>query len=294
MKKLMQYYILSGHVLEGRQAVLPDKGGRRPRGIRRAGNSSVKKIAANERQEGLKLARLLQENFDVDDLFVSLKFSQGRLPADYEALCREGEKLMRKLRLECTKDGVELRRVLVPANWSPRRCHPARYHFHVIINREALPCLLKLWPKEELSFENLQGRNYTKLGSYMVGNAKTASEIDPDDYKRWEREWKGPGEFAACWRKAGGKKWYASKNLRKPIYSEPTPAETPGSIPVPAGATDVVMEPIYNEEGSQVGCYMRCVLPTRPKLRGGQIVLPIPRKRGGHKKSKTCAEKKEG
>lgn len=281
MKRLMQYYIISGNVLEGRQSVLPDKGGRRPRGIRRAGASSMKKISANEKQEGLRLARTIQENFTERDVFVSLKYDNSRVPQSYEEMCKNGEKLLRKLRSLCAKEGAELRRILVNANWSPRRCCPARFHHHMVLNLEALPMLLMLWPEDQIDYVNLRGKDYAELGSYMAANAKSAGEIDPDDYKRWERGWKGACAFAELWRKAGGKKWYASKGLRKPVYSEPVPAATPGSIPVPAGATDVVMVPTYDEEGKQIGCYMRCVLPRKPKLRGGQIVLPRPEKRGG-------------
>lgn len=286
MKRLMQYYIISGNVLEGRQSVLPDKGGRRPRGIRRAGTSSAKKISANERQEALRLARVIRENFTGRDVFVSLKFDNERLPKNYEELCERGEKLMRKLRSLCAKEGVELRRILVNANWSPRRCCPARLHHHMILNREALPLLMKLWPEDQIDYVNLRGKDYTELAGYMAANAKSAGEIDPDDYRRWERGWKGACPFADLWRRAGGKKWAPSKGLRKPVYSEPVPAPTPGSIPVPAGATDVIMQPSYDEEGRQTGCYMRCVLPERPKLRGGQIVLPGRAKRGGRQEGK--------
>lgn len=288
MKKLMQYYIVSGNVLEGRQAVLSDKGGRRPRGIRRAGASSLKKIKSNEQQEALRLARIINGSFTCRDLFVTFKYDDSRLPDSYDDLCANGEKLLRKLREGCKKAGVPLRRVLINANWAPRRLCPARFHHHIVINQEALPVLLQLWPADQIQYENLRGNDFSVLAGYLAANAKALNEIDPEDRERWERTYKGPGSFADRWRKPNGKKWTASKGMAKPVYSEPVPAETPGVIPVPVGAKDVIMEPTYDEDGRQIGCYMRCTLPEPPTIRGGQIKLQLPKKRGGHKRNAYC------
>ena len=255
MKRLMQYTIISGKVIETRRAYLPVRSVGRTRGTRRAGASSARKIAANEKQEALRLGRLLNANFGEGGYLVTLKYDNGRLPGDYEALCENGEKLMRKLRLLCRKEGVAIKRILVNANWSPKRDAPARLHHHVVINEIPLGILKQLWPEGEMDIRTLDKGDLTGLAVYLCKNVKAE----------------------------GRKKWNPSRGLEKPVVSEPVPVDEIDGIQTPSGASEIYQEPTYDEDGRQIGAYLRCVLPEKPRMRGGQIILPKPRKRGGRR-----------
>lgn len=258
MRKLMEYHIISGRVVETRHSYLPCRGEpEKQRGTRRAGASSEKKIKLNETAEKQRLARILNTNFCDGGYMVTLKYSGMRLPESYDAARDEGEKLMRKLRLLCKKEGVELRRVLVTANWSPRRNAAARYHHHVVINKIPLALLEKIWPSGEMYIETLRRGNLLKLAKYLCDNVRL------EEGKK--------------------KKWSPSKNLEKPVFTEPVPVSKMDGIQPLAGAEEIIQEPTYNEDGRQVGSYMCCTLPARPEIRGSRVFLPKT-KRGGHKR----------
>lgn len=255
MKKLMQYHIISGPVIETRRSYLTVRSVRKTRGTRRAGASSAKKINLNEKQEALRLARILNANFYNGGYLITLTFSPDRLPASYAELTGLGEKLMRKLRTLCKKQGVELKRVLIPANWSPKEDRTARFHLHLVVNEIPLDLLTGLWPKEEIDIKGLRRGDMTNLAVYLYRNVKLEE--------------------------AGGKHWHPSRNLAKPVYSEPQEVFEPEGIEAPAGAVDIYQEPTRDEDGRVVGSYLRCTLREPPKIRGGQIVLPRANKRGG-------------
>lgn len=259
MRRLMEYHIISGKVVETRRSFLPCRGKpKKQRGPRRAGASSEKKITLNEIQEKQRLARLLNTNFWEGGYLVTLKYADNRLPESYEDAKIDGEKMMRKLRDLCKKEGAELRRVLVTANWSPKRNAPARLHHHMVINKIPLAMMEKLWPEGEMYIETLKDGDLSKLASYLCDNVRLEE--------------------------SGKKKWSPSRNLEKPVYTEPVEVSDPDGIQPMAGATETVQEPTYNEDGKQVGGYMRCTLPERPEIKGGRIILPKIKKRGGHKR----------
>lgn len=256
----MQYYIVSGPVVETRRSYLTVRSVRKTRGTRRAGASSAKKIAQNEKQEALRLARLLNANFYTGGYLISATFSPDRLPGSYEELCKVGAAFMRKLSAVCKKRGVELKRVLIPANWSPKDDRPARFHLHVVVNEIPLDTLAGLWPTEELSVRGLRHGDLTNLAVYLYRNVRT---------------------------EPGKKRWHPSRNLAKPVFSEPQEVTEVDGIEPPAGASEIYQEPTLDEDGRVVGSYLRCVLPEPPRIRGGQIILPKPPKRGGHKRGRT-------
>lgn len=258
-KKLMEYHIISGSVIETRRTYLPARNGaKKARGTRRAGASSAKKIVANERQEALRLGRLLNSNFGDGGWLVTLKYDDSRLPENYEALCENGSKLMRKLNSLCKKEGVTLKRVLINANFNPRLQRPARLHHHLVVNDISLDLIRKLWPADQLHIRSLEKRDLTDLASYLVANANEIGE--------------------------GKKKWYSSQNLDKPVYSEPVEVAELDGIQIPAGALQTVQQPTFDEEGRQIGSYMRCLMAEKPTIKGGVIKIPKPAKRGGKKR----------
>lgn len=255
MRRLMEYHIISGNVVETRRSYLPMRSVRKTRGVRRAGTSSARKISQNEKQEILRLARQLNANFYRGGYLVTFKYGPERLPESYEQLCKNGQGLMKKLGAMCRKQGAELKRVLVNANWSPAKDRPARLHHHVVMNEIDLSLLSSLWPEGELDIRRLRHGDLTALADYLYRNVKT---------------------------EPGKKHWSPSRNLEKPILTEPVPVHGT-EMEAPAGATEIYQQPTYDEDGRQVGSYLRCTLPEPPKFRGGQIILPRPQKRGGRK-----------
>ena len=250
----MKYHIVSGPVVETRVSLLPVKSPRKTRGTRKAGSSSMRKISLNERQEALRLARILNANFFGGGYLVTFKYSDGRLPADYEALCRNGQALMKKLSALCRKNGTQLKRVLINANHNPKKDCAARFHHHVVLNEIPMNLLRELWPEGEIDVRSLRMGDLTNLAAYLYQNVKVG---------------------------AGKKHWAPSRNLDKPIYTEPVPVADE-EIEPPAGAAQIYQEPSFDEDGRQVGSYLRCVLPEPPKVRGSQVIIPKP-KRGGRK-----------
>ena len=246
----MEYHIISGKVIETRRCWMPAKGQRKVRGQKVAGNTSVQKIKANEREAVRKLARILNTNYAEGLLFVTLKYSEKNLPADYEALKKNAAKFLRKVR----SFAPDLRYVMVNANWSPRRQRPARLHHHLVIPITSMDVLSKLWPEGEFYAELVRNpADLTRLAAYLVDNVKDLP--------------------------AGQKKWTTSKNMEKPIYTEPKPVESMDGIqPIP-NAVVCEWTNVSSEDGYVDGSYMRCITPERVKVRGGMVILPRKKKK---------------
>ena len=257
-RRLMEYHIISGAVIETRRSYLPTRNGAQKRGCRIAGNSSAKKILNNEKQEALRLGRILNANFGSGGYLVSLKYDNSRVPGSYEELCDNGTKLMRKLTTLCKREGMELKRVIINANYSPKRQAPARYHHHVILNELPLNLLKKIWPEGQLHVRTLERGDLSELAAYLVANVKDIG--------------------------AGKKKWACSKNMDKPVFTEPVEVDELDGIQAPAGAVQTVQLPTYDEDGRQIGSYMRCLLPAAPMIKNGRVIISKPPKRGGRKR----------
>lgn len=259
MKKAMEYHIISGRIIETRRSYLSCRTeGKKQRGTRIAGNTSARKIALNEKEAAKRAARTLNANFGDGFLFVTLKYSNARLPESYEAAQKDLEPFLRKAREEQKKrDGGKLKYFTVTANWSPKRQAPARLHHHVVLDASSIDMLSDLWPEGE--FYVLRVNNpgdLSKLAAYLLENVHDLP--------------------------AGKKKYRTSQGLEKPIYTEPVEvSDVEGVVPLPD--TSVVDgEPTYNEDGRVVGSYIRAVAKAAPKVRGSMVILP---KRGKKRKS---------
>lgn len=251
MKKAMEYHIISGRIIETRRCWLPCReGGKKKRGTRIAGNSSLRKIAQNERDAVKRLARTLNANFGEGFLFVTLKYSNGRLPGDYEAARQIEEKFLRKARAAYRKDtGEKLRYVAVTANWSPKRSCPARLHHHIVMAEASLDMLARVWPQGEFYVKRVSNPgDLTKLAAYLLDNVHGLP--------------------------AGKKKYRPSQGLLTPVYTDPVEVgDVEGIVPLQDTAV-VDGEPSYNEDGLLVGSYIRAVAPCRPRVRGSMVILP--------------------
>lgn len=282
MKTLMKYHVISGRVVEEQASLLSSKADRKkPRGVRRAGTSSKAKILANERSSTLRLARGIANNFRAGDSFATLKYDAGHYPGSLspaenvpgsEGFLRAEDDLarfLRKLRAAYRRaTGQTLRAYWMTANWHPNDNggHPSRLHQHLVLPRDAAELARKLWPafggEGTVNIRDLDSDpDRTRLAEYMVGNVKG--------------------------RLPGQKSWSGSRGMEQPVFSEPVEIASVDELQPPAGAVIKAVREITDEDGIVVGKYLRYVLPEAPRMRGGQIVMPKPPKRGGRKRGCT-------
>ena len=121
--------------------------------------------------------------------------------------------------------------------------------------------LRDIWPTVNgVSIEPIDGRaDHSALAYYLVHNVHGLE----------------PGQCS----------WSTSRgNLAKPIYTEPEPVDDVEDIQVIPTANQTAFERLDDEDGRPVSTYIRCVLPCKPTIRGRQIILPRPPKRGGRKR----------
>lgn len=265
MRKKMEYKIISGRTVEIRRSWMTvDPSQRRPRGTRRAGASSLKKILANERETVLKMGRVINCNFSAEsgDVFVTLKYVQDRRPAAYEEARKIFGKFLDLLRREYRKKtGRSLAAVWVTANWSPRGEHAAAEHHHAVMPSGAVELIRQLWPRYggtgTVSISDLRDQgDYTPVAAYMLANVHG--------------------------RPANERKWSCCRGMERPIYTQPVEVRDienvqplPGSVITDSGRST-------DDEGNVVGSYLRCRLDRPPKVRGGQIIFDRSmRRRGG-------------
>ena len=256
MKKLMEYKIISGRTVEIRRSWMPvrEKGEPRPRrGARKAGSSSEKKIKANEISAARDLARRINMNFDAGDGFLALKYDNEHLPADFQAAKEYAAKFMRKFRTEYRKAfGRAPKTILVNANWNPKHDCPARLHHHLLVPGDGIELARKLWTGGGFNLEQLDGRgDHSDLAAYLIANLRGM-----------------PNE----------KHYHPSRNLDKPIYTEPVPVEDVEDVRAEKGSVIKAHESSADEDGRITSCYLRCVLPEAPRVRGGRISMT---RRGG-------------
>ncbi len=249
----MEYHIISGRTVETRRCWMASRQrrvARARRAKRIAGSTSQKKIDANEREAVRRLARIINCNFGVGDLWLTLKYSDERLPESYEDAKAELSKFLRKVRAEYKKlTGKPLRYIVTTSNRNPRTGEEARLHHHVVMDRLAYECIIKFWPAAEVSYSIMDNRgDHTAMAKYMIDNSP---------------------------KEAGKKKWSTSRGLDKPIYTEPEPIAEIDKITAPSGAD--VKENIFiqDDETGIETAYMRCVMPEAPRPRGKKIKLEL-------------------
>lgn len=256
MRKKMEYKIISGRTVEIRRSWMTvDPSPRRPRGTRRAGASSLRKILANERETVLKLGRVINCNFSGadGDAFVTLKYIPAMRPGSYEDAKKIFKRFLDLLRKEYRKEtGQNLAAVWVTANWSPKGEHPAAEHHHAVMPSGAVELIRRLWPRYggagTVSVSDLRDQgDFTPVAAYMLANVHG--------------------------RPANERKWSCCRGMERPIYTQPVEVRDIESVqPLPGSVVEDVSRSV-DEEGNIVGSYLRCRLDRPPKVRGGQIVF---------------------
>ena len=268
MRRLMEYKIISGRTVEIKRSWLPvGPTYRKPRGTRRAGSSSEKKIKANEKSCMLNCARTINCNFGPGDWFLAFKYDDAhyqtgesenpeeRREEEYQAAKQLfTKKFLPLLRKEYRKlTGKNLKAIWVTANWSTKQKHFCRVHHHAVMPEDTLALAEKLWRRfggagGTVQAETLNSEgDYTRIAAYMIDNVQG--------------------------RPAGENRWSACRGMEKPILTEPV--EVPDVEDVQAEYQSVIKEhnTWQDEDGRTVSAYLRCVMKQPPKVRGGQIVL---------------------
>ena len=256
MRRLMEYKIISGRVVETKRSYFSMKEYSEPRGTRKAGTSSEKKIRANEKSSSRNLARVINCNFEAGDVFCTLSYDGEHYPPDldYEGAKQDLKKFRTKLRKAyAAETGKPLKAIWVTANWSPHRDAPARLHHHMILPGDAAELARVIWQgfggAGSFKMEGLDGRgDHTDLASYMMENVRD--------------------------RPAGENRWSCCRGMDRPIYTEPVEVADMEDMQPDYGSTIKDVEETRDEEGVLIGKYMRCLLKERPRIRGGQIILP--------------------
>lgn len=264
MRKLVEYKIISGNIIETRRTYMTirNPGEKSRRAPRTAGNTSEQKIKANERDSVKELARRINANYKRGDGHIVLKYEEHNLPRDehgkpsYEEAEKCLAKFIRKYRAAFRKAYDRDPLVVdVTANWNPHKNCPARLHHHLVIEKEGRELVFQLWGEETVRFEALDGRlDHSDLAAYLVANVKAA-----------------PGK----------KRWHGTRNLAKPIYTEPVEVDDVEDVRPEKEAVIKEHSVSTDEDGRVISSYLRVAVAHRPKVRGGKIVMPKKKKRGG-------------
>ena len=235
MRRLMEYKIISGRTVEIRRVMMSvrkEDDQTRRRGIRVRGKTSLRKILANEREAVKNLARLINCNFGPGDMWITLTYSEDRLPRDMEDAEKQFAVFLRKLRALCRKEtGKNPIYIASPSQHDPRTGEKVRLHYHVVMPAVAYESLIKLWPKEDVTYRRLDGRgDYTGIARYICSNAV---------------------------REPGKKRWSSSRGLKKPIYTEPVPVKSGERIYIPRHASLKAKETLEDLETGMGSVYVR-------------------------------------
>ena len=241
MKQLMRYRITAGRTVEVRDVLMETRGGK-PRGAMR-GKSPLKQLKRNAEEAVRTLARQLNANCRGGDLFLTLKYSDGRLPVSREEARKIARNFVRRLARAYKRDtGRKLKWWLVTASVSAKTGEPVRLHHHVVCDALDWELIAKNWPAEEFSYQRLDATgDYTAIARYMIRNA-------------------GYG---------GKKAWSHSQGLAQPKVSAPIPVRRAGTVKVPPEARIVEREVHEDGETGFRAAYIRWVMPLveRPKKR---------------------------
>ncbi len=251
----MEYHVIAGRSIETRRCWMSVRKKGQTRGTRIAGNTSARKIAQNERDAVRRAARTLNANFWQGFLLVTLKYASSRLPQSREEAEKDVERFKRAARREHRKQtGQALRFFSVTANWSPKRKAPARLHHHIVMDPASLDMLSACWPEGEFYVDVIRRPgDLSALAAYLLANVQGLE--------------------------TGKKKYSVSKNLDKPIFTEPKEvSDVDGAMPLP-GCPAIDGGPTYDEDGRVIGSWLLQRVDEPPKVRGSMVILPKRRKR---------------
>lgn len=232
----MEYKIISGRTVEIRRVMMDvrrEADQPRRRGMKVKGKTSLRKILANEREAVKNLARLINCNFRQGDMWITLTYSQERLPESAAAAEKQFAAFLRKLRSLCRKETGKnpLYITSPPCDTDPKTGEARRLHFHVVMPAVAYEQVIKLWPQEDVTYRRLDGRgDYTGIAKYICGQSA---------------------------RQPGKKRWRSSRGLKKPVYTEPVPVRAGERVYIPRNASLKEKADMVDSETGMSSVYVR-------------------------------------
>ena len=179
--------------------------------LKRAGRKSGKGTPEAVRLYNRKLAkrrltRLINANFEADDLWITLTYEQDKRPADKKAAKLLFNKFIRKLRSEYRKCGLELKALKCTAVGER-----GAFHHHLIINQGVKTRdITKLWRMVSGASNKAHPPYYVPLypeGEYSSLASYLVDQLDIGDEDLGERKWTG------------------TRNLTKPTENPPKDIE---------------------------------------------------------------------
>lgn len=242
----MEYKIISGRTVEVRRCWMAVKRTAARRGMR-VSKSGLRKISANEQEAVKRLAREINCNFSGGDLWVTLSYDNEHLPDSMESAKGEREKFLRTLRRKYKKaTSTELRYIIATSGKDSKTGEPVRLHHHLLLPRDCEELIRGLWPSEDdVCVRHLDNRgDYTGVARYIVSNTDTGED--------------------------GGKKRYTcSKNLKKPVYTEPVEVREDERVRIPRDCSLKEKVDLVDEDTGRSSLYVRY---TRAKNPDGHYV----------------------
>lgn len=235
----MEYKIISGSVEEICRGWMPTtRGDQRVRRGTKAKKSSIEKIKRNETDAIKKLTRIVNCNFRMGDLWLTLTFP-GKEEITWEAAQTVFDRFLRKLRaLYREKNGENIKYVYSHGR-KDKDGNDARPHFHVVLQAVDYELICSLWPQEAVTYRRLDGRkDHVKIAKYMIRNAKGV-----------------PGK----------KKYHTSRSLERPVYTEPVPVHINTKIKLPKDAIICEQHKTRDYESGFTSEYVRYIRPEKER-----------------------------
>ena len=203
--------------------------------------SSAARVLLNQRASWQKCEAVMAENFDADDLWVTLTYRDSQLPPTREAAvrcCNAFLSLLRQQRRVRGEDVLYLKNV----EHLTETGEAGRWHHHLVLNAtgadyEEIRALWSRWG-DNVDFEGLleNGQDYESRARYLC------KERQP----------------------AGKQSWTPSRNLRRP-QRESKLVDEDETLDAPPGAVILDRERYSNAWGSYA--YIKYLLPSRPPSR---------------------------
>lgn len=166
----------------------------RPRGMPRSKKEKLtreEQFRVNERQAEKKLRRLINHNFGPGDYHLVLTYRKEDRPEDKERLAKDIRNFHIAMKKAYKKMGLEYKYIHVYEIGKR-----GALHHHLVVNKSDVDVIRKIWGKGRIRVSPLDDScQYSELASYLIKYSSVMLRSEE---------------------KLQGKRWNASRNLKKP------------------------------------------------------------------------------
>lgn len=164
----------------------------------------------NNKHRWQKLMRLIAANFDISGYFCTLTYSDDHLPDGRKKAVGKMRRCIEaaKRQLERQTGSKDLPYIYITEEISDAG-EPARLHHHMILNREHVDLIRRIWKWGSVDYERIDAFGYEQVAKYMC------KERIQDD-------------------RVGARAWSQSKGLKKPVV-ETTYCKDDDDVTAPPG-----------------------------------------------------------